>query len=70
MDQHRRWFHGESGWGIGSEIQYLQAKTNYEAAVSAVQQAESQLAKSTIRATRLLPTATGTNCALNKRAPN
>lgn len=36
---------------IGSEIQYLQAKTNYEAAVSAVQQAESQLAKSTIRAT-------------------
>lgn len=36
---------------IGSEIQYLQAKTNWEAAESAVRQAESQLAKSTIRAT-------------------
>ena len=35
---------------IGSEIQYLQAKTQYEAAVSAVKQAESQLGKSTIRA--------------------
>ncbi len=35
---------------IGSEIQYLQAKTNYEAAVNAVGQAEAQLAKSVIRA--------------------
>lgn len=35
---------------IGSEIQYLQAKTNYEAQVSAIKQAESQLGKSTIRA--------------------
>jgi RND family efflux transporter MFP subunit len=35
---------------IGSEIQYLQAKTNYEASENAVQQAESQLGKSTIRA--------------------
>lgn len=35
---------------IGSEIQYLQAKTNYEATMSAVKQAESQLGKSTIRA--------------------
>ncbi len=35
---------------IGSEIQYLQAKTQYEAAQSAVKQAESQLGKSTIRA--------------------
>ncbi len=35
---------------IGSEIQYLQAKTNYEASENAVQQAQSQLGKSTIRA--------------------
>ena len=35
---------------IGSEIQYLQAKTNYEATVNSVSQAEAQLAKSTIRA--------------------
>ena len=35
---------------IGSEIQYLQAKTNYEANENAVKQAESQLAKSEIRA--------------------
>lgn len=35
---------------IGSEIQYLQAKTNYEAAVNSVNQAEAQLAKSTMRA--------------------
>ncbi|MDG1571297.1 efflux RND transporter periplasmic adaptor subunit [Robiginitalea sp. M366] len=36
---------------IGSEIQYLQAKTQYEAGVSAVRQAEAQLAKASIRAT-------------------
>jgi len=35
---------------IGSEIQYLQAKTSYEAAENMVSQAESQLGKSTIRA--------------------
>jgi len=35
---------------IGSEIQYLQAKTNYEATQNAVNQAKSQLAKSTINA--------------------
>lgn len=35
---------------IGSEIQYLQAKTNYEAQVNAIKQAESQLGKSSIRA--------------------
>lgn len=35
---------------IGSEIQYLQAKTNYEAQQSTVKQLESQLGKSTIRA--------------------
>ncbi|MFZ9002778.1 MAG: efflux RND transporter periplasmic adaptor subunit [Robiginitalea sp.] len=35
---------------IGSEIQYLQAKTNYEGAVNAVSQAEAQLGKSTISA--------------------
>ncbi len=35
---------------IGSEIQFLQAKTNYEAIQSSVAQAESQLAKSNIRA--------------------
>jgi RND family efflux transporter MFP subunit len=35
---------------IGSEIQYLQAKTNYEATMSGVQQAERQLSKSAIRA--------------------
>jgi RND family efflux transporter MFP subunit len=35
---------------IGSEIQYLQAKTQYEASQNAVQQAESQLGKSAIRA--------------------
>ena len=35
---------------IGSEIQYLQAKTQYEAQQSAVKQMESQVAKSTIRA--------------------
>jgi len=35
---------------IGSEIQYLQAKTNYEATKNAVAQAQSQLGKSTLRA--------------------
>lgn len=35
---------------IGSEIQYLQAKTNYEAAKNMVAQTQSQLGKSTIRA--------------------
>ncbi|WP_276168441.1 efflux RND transporter periplasmic adaptor subunit [Zobellia alginiliquefaciens] len=35
---------------IGSEIEYLSAKTNYEAAEDAIKQAESQLGKSTIRA--------------------
>ncbi|MFD2100392.1 efflux RND transporter periplasmic adaptor subunit [Flagellimonas iocasae] len=35
---------------IGSEIQFLQAKTNYEAQQSAVKQLESQVGKSTIRA--------------------
>jgi len=35
---------------IGSEIQYLQAKTNYEAAENTVEQIRSQLGKSTIRA--------------------
>lgn len=35
---------------IGSEIQYLQAKANYEASDNAVNQAESQLGKSSIRA--------------------
>ena len=35
---------------IGSEIQYLQAKTSYEAAVNSVSQAEAQLAKSVITA--------------------
>ena len=35
---------------IGSEIQYLQAKTNYEATESMVKQTQSQLDKSTIRA--------------------
>lgn len=35
---------------IGSEIQFLQAKTNYEAFQSNVQQAESQLQKSSVRA--------------------
>ena len=35
---------------IGSEIQYLQAKTNFEATQNAVEQAESQLAKSRITA--------------------
>lgn len=35
---------------IGSEIQYLQAKSQYEATESAVSQAQSQLSKSTIRA--------------------
>ncbi|TFG74320.1 MAG: efflux RND transporter periplasmic adaptor subunit, partial [Flavobacteriales bacterium] len=35
---------------IGSEIQYLQAKTQYEASQNAVKQAESQLGKSVIRA--------------------
>ena len=35
---------------IGSEIQYLQAKTNFEAADNAVKQLQSQLGKSTIRA--------------------
>ena len=35
---------------IGSEIQFLQAKTNYEASQNAVKQLESQLGKSTIRA--------------------
>jgi len=35
---------------IGSEIQYLQAKTQYEAQTSAVKQMESQVGKSTMRA--------------------
>lgn len=35
---------------IGSEIQYLQAKTNYEAQQNAVKQLQSQLEKSAIRA--------------------
>ena len=35
---------------IGSEIQFLQAKTNYEASQNAVKQLESQLGKSNIRA--------------------
>ncbi|WP_300021811.1 efflux RND transporter periplasmic adaptor subunit [uncultured Maribacter sp.] len=35
---------------IGSEIQFLQAKANYEAAENMVAQAQSQLGKSTIRA--------------------
>jgi RND family efflux transporter MFP subunit len=35
---------------IGSEIQYLQAKTNYEAQQNAVKQLQSQLGKSAIRA--------------------
>lgn len=35
---------------IGSEIQYLQAKTNYEATENSVKQTESQLGKSIIRA--------------------
>lgn len=35
---------------IGSEIQYLQTKTNYEATIQSVRQAEAQLAKSTITA--------------------
>lgn len=35
---------------IGSEIQYLQAETNYQAVMNSVKQAESQLAKSSIRA--------------------
>ena len=35
---------------IGSEIEYLSAKTQYEAAEDAVKQAQSQLGKSTIRA--------------------
>ncbi len=35
---------------IGSEIQYLQAKTNYEAAENAVKQTQSQLSKSVITA--------------------
>ena len=35
---------------IGSELQYLQAKTNYEAAQSTVKQVRSQLGKSNIRA--------------------
>ena len=35
---------------IGSEIQYLQAKTNYEAQQSAVKQMESQVGQSSIRA--------------------
>lgn len=35
---------------IGSEIQYLQAKTQYEAQQSAVKQLESQVSKSSIRA--------------------
>jgi RND family efflux transporter MFP subunit len=35
---------------IGSEIQFLQAQTNYEATQSAVDQIQSQLAKSNIRA--------------------
>lgn len=35
---------------IGSEIQFLQAKSTYEAAENAVKQAQSQLSKATIRA--------------------
>ncbi|MEH6777179.1 efflux RND transporter periplasmic adaptor subunit [Maribacter arcticus] len=35
---------------IGSEIQYLQAKTNYESSENIVSQAQSQLGKSSIRA--------------------
>lgn len=35
---------------IGSEIQFLQAKSNYEATENAMKQAQSQLGKSTIRA--------------------
>ena len=35
---------------IGSEIQFLQAKTNYEATKNSVRQAERQLGKSTLRA--------------------
>ncbi|TMM32416.1 efflux RND transporter periplasmic adaptor subunit [Polaribacter aestuariivivens] len=35
---------------IGSEIQFLQAKTNYESQTNAVKQLKSQLGKSTIRA--------------------
>ncbi|WP_299159992.1 efflux RND transporter periplasmic adaptor subunit [uncultured Eudoraea sp.] len=35
---------------IGSEIQYLQAETNYQAVENSVKQAQSQLAKSNIRA--------------------
>ena len=35
---------------IGSEIQFLQAKSNYEATENAVKRAQSQLGKSTIRA--------------------
>ncbi len=35
---------------IGSEIQYLQSKSNYEATENAVKQAQSQLGKSSIRA--------------------
>ncbi len=35
---------------IGSEIQFLEAKTNFEAATKAVEQTRSQLAKTTIRA--------------------
>ena len=35
---------------IGSEIEYLQAKTNYEATENAVKQTQSQLSKSVIRA--------------------
>ena len=35
---------------IGSEIQYLQAKTNYESQLKAVNQAQSQLAKTIVRA--------------------
>lgn len=35
---------------IGSEMQYLQAKANYEASENTVKQAQSQLGKSTIRA--------------------
>lgn len=35
---------------IGSEIQYLEAKTNYEATQKAAEQLESQLAKTTVKA--------------------
>jgi RND family efflux transporter MFP subunit len=35
---------------IGSEIQFLQSKTNYEATLNAVRQAEAQLTKASIRA--------------------